>query len=241
MRVSSSKTQKKVERYPSALDGSGYLQALSPQEPLQIVEAMNKYGFCVVGSVLSLNQCDITVVVMFQELNARVEAMTERGKTDDPDNTEERKKKKKKKKKEADISKENWKEEREEKKKGGTLDPRDPTTWEKQNWPARKKFVTGNPTFSQAAFDNRTCNNVYRVFVALYGGETRLWTSIDHWGLFRGTKGLVFPTGKRDRPEWGGNALGLHWHVDPWSYAPGPIVLPSPQASSFCCSSSSSS
>lgn len=60
---------------------------------------------------------------------------------------------------------------------------------------------------------------IIKVFVKLLERED-LYCSIDNWGLFRGTKNLVFrdENGEEyvtDRDEWRYN-LRLHWDFNPW-------------------------
>jgi len=96
----------------------------------------------------------------------------------------------------------------------------DPSTWERENWPSKGKFMFSNCAFGQKAFDNRTNGNVYQVFCNLFQ-ENKLWCSIDKWGVMRGTKNMKFiengETVFRDRPDWH-YELKMHWDVNPWLY-----------------------
>ncbi|KNC55520.1 uncharacterized protein AMSG_01785 [Thecamonas trahens ATCC 50062] len=102
------------------------------------------------------------------------------------------------------------------------LDFNDPTTWESRNWPKPKsKFLFGSPAFTQLAFAMRTHPAIYEVFRGLYGGEEKLWASIDNWGVMRGTRNLRMrneETGEVEdgveRPQWR-TSLGPHWDCNP--------------------------
>mmetsp|Transcript_5667 Transcript_5667/g.6147 ORF Transcript_5667/g.6147 Transcript_5667/m.6147 type:complete len:368 (+) Transcript_5667:163-1266(+) len=102
------------------------------------------------------------------------------------------------------------------------LDQHDPNTWEPENWPSRRKFLLSRLALHPIAFRNRFHPNVYRVFCNIYKRQD-LWTSIDNWGVMRGTKNLKFKdpdTGEivtKDRDEWRYN-LKLHWDLNPWKY-----------------------
>ena len=67
-----------------------------------------------------------------------------------------------------------------------------PSTWENPNWPAKSKFLFNSPPFGIAAMKNRTCTKIYEIYQHLYGGEKHLWTSLDNWGIMRGTQNLKF-------------------------------------------------
>eukprot|EP01139_Manchomonas_bermudensis_P009418 Amastigsp_a339197_494.p1 type:complete len:393 gc:universal Amastigsp_a339197_494:1286-108(-) len=87
-----------------------------------------------------------------------------------------------------------------------------PLSWESSNWPApRSKFLFSEPAFTRRAFENRTCDAVYEAFRALYGGEHRLWSSIDNWGVMRPTV-----VGGVEREEWR-TELAPHWDVNPFT------------------------
>jgi len=101
------------------------------------------------------------------------------------------------------------------------LSRNDPSTWEQCNWPSPGKFLTNLPAFGQKAFENRTNENIYKVFCEIFK-EKRLWCSIDKWGIFRGTKDLSFKdengnTVIMDRPDWR-HQLRPHWDVNPWKH-----------------------
>jgi len=94
-------------------------------------------------------------------------------------------------------------------------------SWESDNWPTQSKFLFARPGFGQKAFDNRTNENIYKVFCNIFG-RTDLLTSIDFWGVMRGTKDLFISQydgtiQKCDRPDW---RYQLKPHIDwnPWVY-----------------------
>lgn len=93
---------------------------------------------------------------------------------------------------------------------------------EKENWPSKSSyFLTAKPAFTQLAFENRTNENLYYIFSKTFN-ETKLWSSIDNWGIFRGTKDLVFKTDDgteviKDRIDWR-FFLKPHWDINPWVY-----------------------
>eukprot|EP01118_Nematostelium_gracile_P003863 TRINITY_DN1449_c0_g1_i1.p1 TRINITY_DN1449_c0_g1~~TRINITY_DN1449_c0_g1_i1.p1 ORF type:complete len:349 (-),score=86.91 TRINITY_DN1449_c0_g1_i1:43-1089(-) len=97
------------------------------------------------------------------------------------------------------------------------IDRNDPSTWESCNWPSGSKFLTSTPCFGQKAFENRTNENIYKIFKAIYN-EEKLWCSIDKWGIFRGTKDLPFmEDGEivyKERSDWRYN-LRNHWDLNP--------------------------
>ena len=66
-----------------------------------------------------------------------------------------------------------------------------PESWENYNWPAEGKFLTRSPAFTQQAYENRTNEKLYKLYAQIFN-ETKLYCSIDNWGLFRGTKGVKF-------------------------------------------------
>ena len=72
-----------------------------------------------------------------------------------------------------------------------TIELNNPESWENYNWPAEGKFLTKSPAFSQQAYENRTNEKLYKLYAHIFN-ETKLYCSIDNWGLFRGTKGLTF-------------------------------------------------
>jgi len=99
------------------------------------------------------------------------------------------------------------------------IDRWDPTTWEQENWPNRKKFLTKFPALTPLAFQNRTHPNLYSVFCEIFKRKD-LWTSIDCWGVMRGTKNLTFIEGNKEsylaeRDDWRWS-LRLHWDYNPW-------------------------
>lgn len=94
------------------------------------------------------------------------------------------------------------------------LDRNDFRTWESENWPTRSKFLSDMFASTQAAYDNRTNPVLYEVFSKIFGGEKRLWSHVDCWGVFRGTS---FLDEGIERPDWRWQ-LEPHWDVDPWSY-----------------------
>lgn len=103
------------------------------------------------------------------------------------------------------------------------LDPADPSTWEQDNWPNPDgRFLTNVPTFCAQAWRNRLHPAVRETFEHIYGAAAtitaaapQLVTSVDNWGIFRGTQDLHVKGEIVDRPEWS-VGLPIHWHVDPW-------------------------
>lgn len=71
------------------------------------------------------------------------------------------------------------------------LSPNHPASWEKSNWPTKGKFLVRDPAFAPMAFKNRTSENLYHVYKNIFERDDLL-CSIDNWGLFRGTKNLIF-------------------------------------------------
>jgi len=102
------------------------------------------------------------------------------------------------------------------------IDRHDPMTWETVNWPYEGKFLINTPAFGQCAFNNRTCDPMYKIWCNIFK-ETKLWCSIDKFGIFRGTVNLPFKDASenielRERPEWRFN-LKPHWDINPWVYS----------------------
>ena len=62
-------------------------------------------------------------------------------------------------------------------------------TWENYNWPSKSKFLMNNLALGQQAFNNRTNENIYKVYTHILGTH-KLWCSIDKWGFMRGTSKL---------------------------------------------------
>lgn len=71
------------------------------------------------------------------------------------------------------------------------VSPDHPASWEKSNWPTKGKFLVRDPAFTQQAFENRTSEILYNIYSEIFERKD-LTCSIDNWGLFRGTKDLVF-------------------------------------------------
>mmetsp|Transcript_30877 Transcript_30877/g.46881 ORF Transcript_30877/g.46881 Transcript_30877/m.46881 type:complete len:380 (-) Transcript_30877:103-1242(-) len=101
----------------------------------------------------------------------------------------------------------------------------DPITWGDHNWPAKTHFlVRRRPTIGLEPTLVRTHPIVHQVFTTIFGTE-KLQTSIDRWGVMRGTRNI--PTQQKDgtfaeedHPEWRQN-LKLHWDMNPWAYNKG--------------------
>jgi ectoine hydroxylase-related dioxygenase (phytanoyl-CoA dioxygenase family) len=93
------------------------------------------------------------------------------------------------------------------------LDKNDPSTWETENWSTGGKFLMYRHALHEEAFKARVNPNVVKFWRAIYGGTEKLWTSIDHWGIMRGT---VFPDGS-NRGDWRHN-LKLHWDINPYRH-----------------------
>jgi len=96
-----------------------------------------------------------------------------------------------------------------------------PMSWENENWPSKSKFLMNYLALGQCAFNNRTNENIYKVFCEIFG-ETKLWCSIDKWGFMRATKDLLWLDDegrpcKIDRPDWRKSLLP-HWDCNPWVY-----------------------
>ena len=66
-----------------------------------------------------------------------------------------------------------------------------PWSWENYNWPSDSKFLMKQPAFTQQAYDNRTNEELYKLYAYLFQ-ESKLYCSVDNWGLFRGTKSLKY-------------------------------------------------
>jgi hypothetical protein len=99
------------------------------------------------------------------------------------------------------------------------IDWQQPWTWEDCNWPMDGKFLMSNLAFHQQAFNNRTYETIYQVYVTLWH-ETRLSVNIDRWGITRGTCGLRFlqPDSSfqlQDREDWR-LEITKHWDYNPW-------------------------
>ena len=98
----------------------------------------------------------------------------------------------------------------------------DPRTWGSTNWPNKSHFlVRRRPTISLEATLVRTHPVIHRVFAAIFGTD-QLQTSIDRWGVMRGTVNIPTRQGDgtivpQDHPEWRQN-LRLHWDMNPWAY-----------------------
>lgn len=98
----------------------------------------------------------------------------------------------------------------------------DPITWGSENWPSKSHFlVRRRPTVAFEPTITRTHPIVHQVFATIFGTD-KLLTSIDRWGVMRGTVDIPteFIDGsiiKRDYPEWRQN-LRLHWDMNPWAY-----------------------
>lgn len=98
----------------------------------------------------------------------------------------------------------------------------DPLTWEDRNWPNKSHFlVRRRPTIGLEPTFVRTHPTIHQVFTTIFGTD-ELQTSIDRWGVMRGT--VDIPTlqvdgslALKERPEWRQN-LGLHWDMNPWAY-----------------------
>jgi len=86
----------------------------------------------------------------------------------------------------------------------------DPKSWESKNFPSSRKFLLDWPAFHQQAFRNRVEKNVYTVFTNIFGTH-KLWSSIDNWGIARGTK---FEDGVEYK-KWR-YGLKPHWDYNPW-------------------------
>jgi len=99
------------------------------------------------------------------------------------------------------------------------ISPDDPKTWETCNFPTKSKFLVETPAFTPNAFKNRCNTLIYDIYCHLFQRKD-LWCNIDNWGLFRGTKDLLFKDGDKevimDRPDWRHN-LKLHWDYNPWT------------------------
>ncbi len=97
----------------------------------------------------------------------------------------------------------------------------DPGSWSDHNWPEGFKFLLPRRAFHQQAFQNRTHKNIYKVFSEIWQ-ETRLRTSIDYWGIVRGTTDLNMGevNGEpyfENHPEWSEH-LPPHWDYNPWLF-----------------------
>jgi len=101
------------------------------------------------------------------------------------------------------------------------VDFSDSRTWDDKNWPSKSRHLLQDVAMHAQAFQNRTREDLYELFSYLFDGERKLWTSIDRWGVLRGTKDIVMPDGsiKRDIAKWRHN-LELHVDVNPWTYYP---------------------
>lgn len=99
---------------------------------------------------------------------------------------------------------------------------RDPLSWGDNNWPKNGHFlIRRRPTVGLEPTLVRTHPTVHQVFTTIFGTD-RLQTSIDRWGVMRGTMNI--PTlqadgtvALKDHPEWRQN-LRLHWDMNPWAY-----------------------
>lgn len=99
---------------------------------------------------------------------------------------------------------------------------------EDQNWPApTSRFLTQTMAIDQKAWDNRTHPNIYRAFSKILN-TPHLYSTVDRWGIMRGTKNLAFQQGDattdaevqyQDRLEWQ-NTLSVHWDWNPWLLVP---------------------
>ena len=94
----------------------------------------------------------------------------------------------------------------------------DPNTWKTKNWPRDQKFLFDAPAFTPLAFANRA--KAYPVFRDLFGVD-ELWSSIDNWGVLRGTSGLTMVDPESgevvegvEKPEWR-HSLAAHWDCNP--------------------------
>lgn len=100
----------------------------------------------------------------------------------------------------------------------------DPLTWGNENWPNKSHFlVRRRPSIGLEPTRVRTHPTIHKVFATIFGTE-RLQTSIDRWGVMRGTVNIptqVTEDGKipclQDHPEWRQH-LRLHWDMNPWAY-----------------------
>lgn len=98
----------------------------------------------------------------------------------------------------------------------------DPLSWDNHNWPNKSHFlVRRRPTIALEATLLRTHPIIHQVFTTIFGTD-KLVTSIDRWGVMRGTIGIPTeqPDGSvtlEDHPEWRQN-LKLHWDMNPWAY-----------------------
>jgi hypothetical protein len=69
----------------------------------------------------------------------------------------------------------------------------------------------------QTAWNNRTHPNVYQVFQSIFNTE-KLWSSIDRWGIMRGTKNLAIKKSNSDQVSYVRLLTRLaftHWEFDP--------------------------
>lgn len=98
----------------------------------------------------------------------------------------------------------------------------DPLTWGDENWPDKSHFlIRRRPSIALEATLVRTHPLVHQVFATIFG-TAELQTTIDRWGVMRGTEDI--PTRQKDgtvvlkdHPEWRQN-LKLHWDMNPWAY-----------------------
>jgi Phytanoyl-CoA dioxygenase (PhyH) len=99
----------------------------------------------------------------------------------------------------------------------------DPLTWGNENWPNNSHFlVRRRPSIGLAPTLVRTHPKIKEVFATIFGTDD-LQTSIDRWGVMRGTVNI--PTCQQDdngtivlqdHPEWRQH-LRLHWDMNPWA------------------------
>lgn len=159
-------------QYPTTSDG--YVVSYPSSQPHHYLPLLRKYGCCVV-QVFSREECNKTIIAMFEDLNSLQNPKVARAK----------------------------------------LDPDNPETWASENWPnPHGKFLTNTPTFCMQAWKNRLHPNVIQTFENIYG-TSDLVTSVDNWGIFRGTRNLQIDGESVSRPEWS-TELPIHWHIDPW-------------------------
>jgi hypothetical protein len=93
---------------------------------------------------------------------------------------------------------------------GDRLKADDYTTWENENWPSPgHPFLSNKYALHEQAFRNRVNSKVVNAFTQLYKTNDLL-TTIDFWGIKRGT---VFGPGEQ-RIDWRPKPLKLHWDVD---------------------------
>eukprot|EP00027_Filamoeba_sp_ATCC50430_P014829 CAMPEP_0168567166 /NCGR_PEP_ID=MMETSP0413-20121227/14848_1 /TAXON_ID=136452 /ORGANISM="Filamoeba nolandi, Strain NC-AS-23-1" /LENGTH=413 /DNA_ID=CAMNT_0008599315 /DNA_START=169 /DNA_END=1407 /DNA_ORIENTATION=+ len=220
-------------------DDEGFTQSFQADQPKEILQFFDDYGFVVVNDVVSKDETTKTILEIWNELEKSSNSVLATPAIDyyfqgleyQRNNKPQLAQKMFNKAYKIDPQLQN---NPPTERKQMKVDRNDPSTWVDALWPGPKRVGFSEVTVREQGWKNRENENIYNIFSLLLGRKD-LWVSIDRYGIMRPTKNV--PKGKiapvecrtnvnvnneevevEDKPEWRTNRAWTHWDLNPWKW-----------------------